>query len=57
MDSTAHVAASRRLTIDVSSDVLCPWCYLGEQRLSTAIEQSPWPPSSPALMSVSTAAP
>jgi predicted DsbA family dithiol-disulfide isomerase len=30
-----------RLTIDVWVDVLCPWCYLGEQRLSTAIKQSP----------------
>jgi len=40
-DMTAHVAASTRLTIDVWADVLCPWCYLGEQRLSTAIQQSP----------------
>jgi len=28
------------LTIDVWADVLCPWCYLGEQRLSNAIAQS-----------------
>ena len=41
MKSTADVAASTRLTIDVWADVLCPWCYLGEQRLSTAIAQSP----------------
>ncbi|MFI9836259.1 DsbA family protein [Nonomuraea sp. NPDC051941] len=40
MESTADVAASTRLTIDVWADVLCPWCYLGEQRLSAAIEQS-----------------
>jgi len=40
MESTAEVATSTRLTIDVWADVLCPWCYLGEQRLSTAIEQS-----------------
>lgn len=32
---------STRLTIDVWADVLCPWCYLGEQRLSEAIGQSP----------------
>lgn len=31
---------SRRLTIDVWVDVICPWCYVGEQRLSTAITQS-----------------
>ena len=42
MKSTADVAASTRLTIDVWADVLCPWCYIGEQRLSTAIAQSPY---------------
>lgn len=30
-----------RLTVDVWADVVCPWCYLGEQRLSVAIERSP----------------
>ncbi|MFI9832876.1 DsbA family protein [Streptomyces sp. NPDC051913] len=30
-----------RLTIDVWADVLCPWCYVGEHRLSTAVAQSP----------------
>jgi len=29
------------LTIDVWADVLCPWCYLGEERLSKAVAQSP----------------
>ena len=29
-----------RLTIDVWADVLCPWCYIGEQRLATAVAQS-----------------
>jgi len=29
------------LTIDVWADVLCPWCYLGEQRLDKAIKRSP----------------
>lgn len=33
--------AATRLRIDVWADVLCPWCYLGEQRLSTAIARSP----------------
>jgi predicted DsbA family dithiol-disulfide isomerase len=41
METAAGVAAPARLTIDVWADVLCPWCYLGEQRLSTAIGQSP----------------
>jgi predicted DsbA family dithiol-disulfide isomerase len=33
--------AATRLRIDVWADVLCPWCYLGEQRLSTAVARSP----------------
>ncbi|MET9241828.1 DsbA family oxidoreductase [Nonomuraea sp. NPDC003709] len=40
METTTAAAASTRLTIDVWADVLCPWCYLGEQRLSAAIAQS-----------------
>jgi predicted DsbA family dithiol-disulfide isomerase len=41
MGTTAPATTTARLTIDVWADVLCPWCYLGEQRLSTAIERSP----------------
>ena len=26
------------LTIDVVSDVVCPWCFLGQKRLEQAIE-------------------
>ena len=25
------------LQIDVVSDVMCPWCYIGKRRLETAI--------------------
>ncbi len=25
------------LVVDVISDVICPWCYIGERRLETAI--------------------
>jgi predicted DsbA family dithiol-disulfide isomerase len=31
------------LTIDVVSDVVCPWCYLGEKRLDKALGQTPEP--------------
>ena len=31
---TAH-----SLTIDVVSDVMCPWCYIGKRRLETALDQ------------------
>jgi predicted DsbA family dithiol-disulfide isomerase len=40
MQSTG-VPATTRLTVDVWADVLCPWCYLGERRLDTAIASSP----------------
>jgi predicted DsbA family dithiol-disulfide isomerase len=30
-----------RFTIDVVSDVVCPWCYLGERRLKQAIAALP----------------
>ena len=29
----------RALTIDVVSDVVCPWCYLGKRRLALALSQ------------------
>ena len=29
----------RALTIDVVSDVVCPWCYLGKRRLALALAQ------------------
>jgi predicted DsbA family dithiol-disulfide isomerase len=32
-----------RLGIDVWSDVVCPFCYLGEHRLAQAIDRSPHP--------------
>lgn len=28
-----------RLTVDVWSDVTCPWCYIGEKQLATAVER------------------
>jgi predicted DsbA family dithiol-disulfide isomerase len=34
---------SEPLTIDVVSDVVCPWCYLGEKRLDAALAEEPQP--------------
>ena len=31
-------AMSETLSIDVVSDVVCPWCFLGQKRLQHAIE-------------------
>ena len=29
------------LTVDVWSDLVCPWCYIGKRRLARALEQEP----------------
>jgi predicted DsbA family dithiol-disulfide isomerase len=29
----------RALTIDVVSDVVCPWCYLGKRHVALALAQ------------------
>jgi predicted DsbA family dithiol-disulfide isomerase len=34
---------SEPLTIDIVSDVVCPWCYLGEKRLKAALAEAPQP--------------
>lgn len=33
---------SEALTIDVISDVVCPWCYVGKRRLERALAQRPF---------------
>ena len=35
--------ADEVLTIDVVSDVVCPWCYVGEKRLEAALAEAPQP--------------
>jgi predicted DsbA family dithiol-disulfide isomerase len=35
--------ADEMLTIDVVSDVVCPWCYLGKKRLEAALAEAPQP--------------
>ena len=35
--------ADEPLTIDIVSDVVCPWCYLGEKRLEMALKEAPQP--------------
>ena len=29
----------RALTVEVYSDVICPWCYVGKRRFERAIQQ------------------
>jgi len=38
--ATATTAADTRFRIDLWTDLGCPWCYVGKQRLQTAIDQS-----------------
>lgn len=33
------MAEKQKLEIDVISDVMCPWCYIGKTNLDTAIDQ------------------
>lgn len=35
--------ADQVLTIDIVSDVVCPWCYVGERRLEEALAEEPGP--------------
>jgi len=32
---------SARIRIDVYSDTVCPWCYLGKRRLEVALAERP----------------
>ena len=37
--TSSPAAPATTLSLDVWSDVVCPWCYLGSRRLSTAINR------------------
>ncbi|EDQ32886.1 putative dithiol-disulfide isomerase involved in polyketide biosynthesis [Hoeflea phototrophica DFL-43] len=37
MTSTPTLTTAPALTIDVVSDVMCPWCYIGKRRLEAAL--------------------
>jgi len=37
----AGAAATGPLSVDVISDVVCPWCYVGKRRLEAALELAP----------------
>src|SRR6185436_7140798 len=30
---------AKRLTVEIASDVICPWCYIGKRRLEKALAQ------------------
>jgi predicted DsbA family dithiol-disulfide isomerase len=37
-----HEMSARRMTVDVWSDVVCPWCFVGKRRLEAALATLPW---------------
>ncbi len=37
--STAENSSQSQLTIDVISDVVCPWCYIGKHHHQTALDE------------------
>jgi len=39
--TSAGASAGKQLQIDVWSDLACPWCYIGKNRLDQAIASSP----------------
>lgn len=39
--SDTDVGAADGLRIDIVSDVMCPWCYVGKRRLETALASVP----------------
>ena len=36
---TIRKAMSEKIEIDITSDTVCPWCYIGKRRLERALEQ------------------
>ncbi|MCZ7656802.1 MAG: DsbA family oxidoreductase [Xanthobacteraceae bacterium] len=40
-DSPSPAAGAAQLTVDVVSDVVCPWCFIGKRRLERAMALRP----------------
>jgi predicted DsbA family dithiol-disulfide isomerase len=36
----ASVTGKKLIQIDVSSDTVCPWCFVGKKNLDKAMEQT-----------------
>ena len=41
MKRTRTLEWTRRVKIEIYSDVVCPWCYIGERRLERALAALP----------------
>ena len=36
---SANVPTARTITVEVWSDVVCPWCYIGKRRFAAGVDQ------------------
>ena len=41
MSESTKVSEPVKITVDVISDVACPWCFIGMKRLESAITMAP----------------
>lgn len=39
-DSVGNNAAKKLIKIDVTSDTVCPWCFVGKRNLDKAVDAS-----------------
>lgn len=37
----SNEGARRKVTVDIVSDVVCPWCFIGKRRLESALAMAP----------------
>ena len=37
----SEAEGKKKLTIDIVSDVVCPWCFIGKRRLESALAMAP----------------
>ena len=37
---SSNVPSTRTITVEVWSDVVCPWCYIGKRRFAAGVEQA-----------------
>lgn len=41
---TSHTLANNKIIIEIISDVVCPWCWVGKRKLETALKTYPGGP-------------
>ena len=52
---TTTDASAADLVVDIVSDVVCPWCYIGKRKLETALTELKEPPITTPVRATATA--